>query len=73
MIVFNNLIIGTILKAYFLHKLYSLSHLSFSQHIRALYTYFSRSAQKKKKLGRCAQKEREILAVLVKKASVLYE
>ena len=73
MIVFNDLIIGTILKAYFLHKLHSLSHLSFSQHIRSMYTYFSRSAQKKKKLGRCAQKEREILAVLVEKASELYE
>ena len=38
-----------------------------------MYTYFSRSAQKKKKLGRCAQKEREILAVLVEQASELYE
>ena len=70
---FNELIIGSIFKACFLHKLYSLSHLSFSQHIRAMYTYFSRSAQKKKKLGRCAQKEREILAVLVDQASELYE
>ena len=38
-----------------------------------MYTYFSRSAQKKKKLGRCAQKEREILAELVENASELYE